>query len=180
MKAFVAFALALATSSACADAKEVLSPPVAVEATVCFTPQQDCESFITEAIAGARKDIHLQAYYLTSTLILRALRDAIARGVTVEAIIDRVNARKDNGSAHYLELAGASVWIDESVTIAHSKLIIIDAKTVIGGSFNYSRSAQDRNAENVTVIDSEALAATFLDNWVLRRDASTPLANYQR
>jgi phosphatidylserine/phosphatidylglycerophosphate/cardiolipin synthase-like enzyme len=148
--------------------------PIDTSASVCFTPAEDCEALIVAHIAAAQQSIRLQAYYLTSTTILSALRDAIKRGVKVEAILDRVNARKKTASANYLRLAGAAVWIDQSVAIAHNKLMIIDGDEVIGGSFNYTRSAQDRNAENVTILDGRSIAAAFDANWIQRRSRSVP------
>lgn len=147
---------------------------MAATVAVCFTPGERCEDKIAAAIDRATDQVQLQAYYLTSTIILRALRNAASRNVRVEAVLDRVNAAKVNGSAHYLQLAGAKVWIDRSVTIAHSKIIIIDLHEVIGGSFNYTKAAQDRNAENVTFTVSDEIAAAFYKNWEERRAQSKP------
>jgi phosphatidylserine/phosphatidylglycerophosphate/cardiolipin synthase-like enzyme len=145
------------------------SDPIDAKVSVCFTPTENCEGLIVSRIAAAKESIRIEAYYLTSTAILRAFRAAIIRGVKVEAILDRVNARKKTASANYLKLAGASVWIDRSVTIAHNKTIIIDDDEVIGGSFNYTQSAQERNAENVTILEGRSIAALFIDNWESRK-----------
>jgi phospholipase D len=58
------------------------------------------------------------------------------------------------------------------VAIAHNKLIIIDGKTVIGGSYNFTISAEGRNAENVTFIDSQDVAKLYLSNWEARKAVS--------
>lgn len=157
-------------------AVSILLPPPAASAdgldaqvSACFTPAEDCESLIVSRIAAAKKSIRVQAYYLTSTAILRALRDALVRGVQVDAVLDRVNARKKTASANYLALSGASVWIDQAVTIAHNKVIIIDDDQVIGGSFNFTKSAQRRNAENVTILNGHSIADEFTANWNARR-----------
>src|SRR5438309_6038372 len=71
--------------------------------------------------------------------------------------------------------AGVPVWIDDAPAIAHNKIIVIDRRIVIGGSYNYTASAERRNAENVTFIDSPDMAEWFLANWTSRRDASRPL-----
>jgi phosphatidylserine/phosphatidylglycerophosphate/cardiolipin synthase-like enzyme len=148
---------------------------VAAQVSVCITPGDDFESLVVRHINAARRSVRVQAYYLTSTTILRALRAAAARGVKVEAILDRVNARKRTASATYLSLAAADVWIDDAVSIAHNKIMIIDGDEVIGGSFNYTKSAQTRNAENVTFLDGQEIAAAFERNWEARRAAATKL-----
>lgn len=165
--ALLAFGVLLAAVPARADDAPAL-------VSVCFVPGQDCEAKIVGEIDAAKHEIHLQAYSFTSTPILHALRTAIGRGMKVEAILDRTNTGKRYASAEYLRLAGADVWIDDQVAIAHNKVIVIDDGFVIGGSFNYTKAANTRNAENVTFIDSNDIAAAYLANWKSRRDASAP------
>ena len=43
--------------------------------------------------------------------------------------------------------------------------MIIDGVTVITGSFNFTKSAEDRNAENLLVIRDKVLAAKYVENW---------------
>lgn len=141
---------------------------------VCFSPGQDCESQIAATIGAAQKNIYVQAYGFSSIKILRALRDAAGRGVDVSVLLDKSNRQKRNSGAELMRLSGARVWIDDSVGIAHNKLIIIDGHLVIGGSFNYTKRAQQRNAENVTFIEGQSVAAAFLTNWMSRMAVSTP------
>ena len=52
--------------------------------------------------------------------------------------------------------------IDDRVAIAHNKVLVIDGKHVITGSFNFTRAAQSRNAENVLVVtDAAELASSY-------------------
>ena len=43
--------------------------------------------------------------------------------------------------------------------------MVIDGATVITGSFNFTKSAEDSNAENLLVIRSRMLASRYTDNW---------------
>lgn len=67
-----------------------------------------------------------------------------------------------------------TVWIDDGPAIAHNKVIIIDGRTVITGTFNFTKSADERNAENVVVLGSPEVASWFAANWDARRAASRP------
>jgi phosphatidylserine/phosphatidylglycerophosphate/cardiolipin synthase-like enzyme len=69
--------------------------------------------------------------------------------------------------------ADIPVWIDHPPGIAHNKVIVIDRHLVVGGSMNYTKSATDRNAENVTFIESVEAAGWFLANWNARRAVSS-------
>ena len=145
-------------------------------------PAQQCDAPIAAAIRGARESIRVQAYGFTSPIILNALGDAKERGVDVRVILDKTNdplTRRDRPpeaprlvGAQFTAAMGIPTWIDHRVAIAHNKVIIIDGKTVIGGSYNFTTSAEDRNAENVTFIDSTDVAKLYLANWEARKAVS--------
>jgi phosphatidylserine/phosphatidylglycerophosphate/cardiolipin synthase-like enzyme len=119
----------------------------------------------------------VQAYSFTSVPILAGLKQAKARGVDVEAILDKTAAGKaGKGSTYtaatYLTNAGVPVWVNTRVAIAHSKVMVIDDATVITGSFNFTSAAQKRNAENLLVIRDPKLASRYRENWEQRRAVS--------
>jgi phosphatidylserine/phosphatidylglycerophosphate/cardiolipin synthase-like enzyme len=141
------------------------------DVTVCFTPAQQCEPEIVKAIDGAQSAIRVQAYGFTSLPIVHALQRAARRGVEVLVILDKSNDRKYS-AATLLAAFDIPVWIDFQPAIAHNKVIVIDRHLVIGGSYNYTAAAASRNAENVTFIDSRAVAEQYLANWDSRLKAS--------
>ncbi|MEO5334056.1 MAG: phospholipase D-like domain-containing protein [Magnetococcus sp. YQC-5] len=55
--------------------------------------------------------------------------------------------------------------IDSSHAIAHNKVMIVDDETVITGSFNFTKAAQEKNAENLLVLRDKGLAKRYLENW---------------
>jgi phosphatidylserine/phosphatidylglycerophosphate/cardiolipin synthase-like enzyme len=59
--------------------------------------------------------------------------------------------------------------MDAAHTIAHHKIMIIDKQTVIVGSFNSAKAAEEKNAENLLIIRSRELASYYLDNWQKHR-----------
>lgn len=157
--------------------------PLAARVSVCFVPAQQCDVSIGTAINNARRSIRVQAYGFTSPLILNALADAKERGVDVQVILDKsndpypmrkepTNASPRMAGAAFTSVANIPTWIDHSVAIAHNKLIIIDGRIVIGGSYNFTTAAERRNAENVTFIDSPDIAELYLTNWESRRAAA--------
>jgi phosphatidylserine/phosphatidylglycerophosphate/cardiolipin synthase-like enzyme len=91
-------------------------------------------------------------------------------------ILDKSNDRSGEKSrysgAKFVAHAGIPVFIDHQPAIAHNKIVIIDRHLVITGSYNFTRSAERRNAENVTFIDSAEVASRFLSNWNARRAVS--------
>ena len=122
------------------------------ELQACFTPGEDCTALIIREIDGAKSELLVQAYGLTSAPIIQALGRAKERGVEVKVILDRINEQKRYTAATYLKNHGIDVLIDDAVVIAHNKVVVIDRRNVITGSFNFTRAAQAKNAENVLLI----------------------------
>ena len=146
---------------------------------VLFSPWDDAEGAVVQALGQARQSIHMQAYLLTSRPIAAALIAAAARGVKVAVLADREMAIKGaNSQVAELVSRGVSVWLETRYAAAHNKVIIIDAltatplappliPTVITGSYNYTWSAQARNAENLLLLRGDLnLTKRYLDNWL--------------
>ncbi|HET6513584.1 MAG TPA: phospholipase D-like domain-containing protein [Thermodesulfovibrionales bacterium] len=60
---------------------------------------------------------------------------------------------------------GILTYIDSQHAIAHNKIMIIDKEVVITGSFNFTKAAEDKNAENLIVLRSGEVAKTYIKNW---------------
>jgi phosphatidylserine/phosphatidylglycerophosphate/cardiolipin synthase-like enzyme len=132
---------------------------------VYFSPRGGCTRAIVREIDGARTEILIQAYSFTSAPIAKALVNAHQRGVKVVAILDKSQNGKEYTSATFLSRAGILVYIDSSHAIAHNKVMIIDQDTVISGSFNFTKAAEEKNAENLQIIRSRDVARLYLANF---------------
>ena len=147
---------------------------------VAFTPWDDAEGAVLRAIKASRKTIYAQAYLLTSRSLAKALIEARQRGVAVEILTDReMLAKGDNSQIPQLAEAGIPVRLEVRYAAAHNKILLIDAEepdsAVITGSYNFTWSAQARNAENLLIMrDNPALAAAYLKNWRRHHDEALP------
>src|SRR5207248_7195620 len=113
----------------------------------------------------AKSSLHVQAYSFTSSRVARALTDADDRGVKVIAILDASNRTKNYSSADFLAHEGIETYIDSQHAIAHNKIVIVDGTTVLTGSFNFTKAAEQKNAENLLVIRDDKVAQRYEDNW---------------
>lgn len=140
---------------------------------VCFSPYEHCTNRITHYIETAEKTIFVQAFVLTSHPITNSLITAFKRGVKVKVILDG-NQVKSKHSLHSLLIeAGISVYSDKiKGGLAHNKVMIFDEDIVLTGSFNFSKNADTKNAENILILKDKILAAHYLENWRQRRDVS--------
>jgi phosphatidylserine/phosphatidylglycerophosphate/cardiolipin synthase-like enzyme len=147
-----------------------------LEYSVCFTPGGTCTQDIINMLNSAKKQVLVQAYQLTSAPIADALVQAHRRGVDVEVILDKTQVSNKRGQlcspAKCLLEQGIPIWIDRKPAIAHNKVMVIDEQIVMTGSFNFSKGAQLRNAENLLILEDEAIAKAYSGNWHKRLDAS--------
>jgi len=67
---------------------------------------------------------------------------------------------------------GIPTYIDAEHQIAHNKIMIIDKETVITGSFNFTKAAEEKNAENLLILKNKELAKIYIDNWNKHRSHS--------
>ena len=143
----------------------ILSQPSRVPAwEVCFSPPGGCTQLIIDTLAGARSTILVQAYSFTSEPIAQALVAAHRRGVQIEVVLDKSQRTEDDARIRPLVDAGILVRIDAAHAIAHNKVMILDGATVITGSFNFTRAAEERNAENLLVIRDPALVHAAINS----------------
>jgi phosphatidylserine/phosphatidylglycerophosphate/cardiolipin synthase-like enzyme len=145
---------------------------------VYFCPGGAGTSAICQALRKATGSVLVQAYSFTSAPIAEALVNAHRRGVKVEIILDKSQKAQKYSSAKFLSNSGIYTRIDAAHAIAHNKVIIIDNEIVITGSFNFTKAAEERNAENVLIIRSKELSARYLNNWSAHQRHSVPYSQY--
>jgi phosphatidylserine/phosphatidylglycerophosphate/cardiolipin synthase-like enzyme len=161
-KLFVLISLLLFT--ACSNAQAV---DVAINSNVhvYFSPKGGTTEAIVKDIDKASSEILVQAYSFTNKDIAKALVDAKKRGIHVEIILDKSNRTAKYNAGDFTAHMGIPTYIDARHAVAHNKIMIIDKETVITGSFNFTKAAEDKNAENLLIVKSKELAKVYIENW---------------
>jgi phosphatidylserine/phosphatidylglycerophosphate/cardiolipin synthase-like enzyme len=121
-------------------------------AFVHFSPKGGCAEAVVAELAKARREILVLAYSFTNKQIAQALVDAKLRGVAVEVVLDHSNEKETYTDLQFFHEQGLTPLIDASHAIAHNKVMVIDGKTLITGSFNFTHQAEQENAENLLVL----------------------------
>jgi phosphatidylserine/phosphatidylglycerophosphate/cardiolipin synthase-like enzyme len=142
---------------------------------VYFSPRGGATSAIIQSLDNAKVLVLVQAYSFTSIPITEALVRAHNRGVIVQVLLDKSQRTQRFTAASLLGQAGIRTHIDAAHAIAHNKVMVIDSEIVITGSFNFTKAAEERNAENLLIIRSEQLAAQYAGNWRIHQGHSAPL-----
>jgi phosphatidylserine/phosphatidylglycerophosphate/cardiolipin synthase-like enzyme len=89
----------------------------------------------------------------------------VKAGLTVRGVFERQNAGGTGSDFTRLKQGGVDVLEDGNCYILHHKVIVIDERTVITGSYNFTSSAEKDNDENLVIVDDAALAQAYLDEF---------------
>ena len=132
---------------------------------VYFSPRGGATDAVVQELNTAKTHVLMQAYGFTSVPIAKALVEAHKRGVKILAVLDKSNETDKYSAATFLTHAGIQPLIDAQHAIAHSKVMVIDSATIITGSFNFTKKAEESNAENLLVIkDAPELVKAYEAN----------------
>jgi phosphatidylserine/phosphatidylglycerophosphate/cardiolipin synthase-like enzyme len=132
---------------------------------VYFSPKGGCQDAVVKEIGNAKETILLQAYTFTSKEIGKALVDAKNRGVKVQCVLDGKGSDAKGSQKGLLNQSKIAVRLDKKHQIMHDKVIIIDGKIVITGSYNFTNAAENDHAENLLVITGEDVAKAYTQHW---------------
>lgn len=143
-------------------------------AEIHFSPRGGVTEALVRRIDTARESIFVLAYSFTSGPIAAALGRAARRGIHVEAVLDRGQRTAKGGQGQTLASSGATVYVDSRHAIAHNKVMILDGQAVATGSFNFTAGAEERNAENLLILDSPELARLYREEWEKHRGHAQP------
>ena len=149
------------------------SMPATGTVDVFFSPRGGATEAIVKEINHSQKEILVQAYGFTSKPIAKAILDAKKRGVSIIAVLDKSQRKEKYTEATFLANSGVPVFIDARHAIAHNKIIIIDSSTLITGSFNFTKGAEEKNAENLLILKgNKQLVDKYLLNFYEHKEHS--------
>ena len=134
----------------------------AVRINVYFSPEDGALEAILQAVREADEQVLVLAYTLTADELTELLIEKSRQGIDVRVVIegDQINST-GNDFARLVE-AGVDARMDRNPYNMHHKVILIDGETVISGSYNFTRSAEERNDENLIIIHDPDLGTEYL------------------
>ena len=128
---------------------------------IYFSPEDDFEQRLLDLIAHARTEIDFLAFAFTNDTISDALIAKRSEGIIVKGVIDeKQNSYQKSSDYRKMRENGIDVHLDGNKYTLHDKIMIID-DTVITGSYNFTRKANDTNNENSIVVHNKALADQY-------------------
>lgn len=143
---------------------------------------QSVNGLIAQTLQQAQKEVDLALFVFSEQALSDALAQSASHGVKVKTLIDPGFAYREYSEG--LDMLGMTMpsaqcryeannrpWTKPILTVGipqlpegdklHHKFGLIDDRTVIVGSQNWSKAANDTNDENLLVIQSPTVAAHF-------------------
>jgi phosphatidylserine/phosphatidylglycerophosphate/cardiolipin synthase-like enzyme len=134
---------------------------VHAETRVYFSPNGGCQEAIIKELQKAHKSIDIAMYSFTSREIAHALIEAKKREVKIRIALDPAQIKDQYSKSRYLISRGFSVKFHMGPGLMHDKFVVIDDRVVLSGSYNWTITADKRNAENLLVITDKGLAGKY-------------------
>jgi len=149
------------------ESKPIAKVDAGTSIQAAFSPRQGVTELIIKNIEQADRSIRVAAYSFTSKPIAQALVAAQHRGVDVKVVLDRSQLKEQHSALAFLQMYEVPTRINSNYAIMHNKFMIIDGNILQTGSFNYTKAAEFKNAENVLIIREDlGTIAQYTKQWL--------------
>ncbi len=128
---------------------------------VAFSPDDGAQARVLSWLDGARRSVDVMAFTLTANPVAEAFFRIADRGVTVRGVVEAERTGDLGSDVRGLRGQGLDLRLDINPATMHHKVIVIDGETVITGSYNFTRSAEERNDENVLIVLDPAIGHAY-------------------
>lgn len=137
--------------------------PAYAESRAFFSP--GIKRVINAALDEAQESVDVAAYYFTERELATTLVALHGRGVKIRIFLDKSMKTEAYSKGKFFENKGLEIRYDGHHEKMHHKFMIIDGTALITGSYNYTASAETRNAENILITDEKNLVAAYADEF---------------
>ena len=128
---------------------------------IYFSPEDHVLDHMIPVVSNATSSIRFMAFSFTDYPLAKAMIDRASAGVNVAGIYEKVGSDAQGSEMPTFLCAKVPVRQDGNPKFLHDKVIIVDNRFVISGSFNFSSNATENNDENVIIIDNPTIANLY-------------------
>jgi phosphatidylserine/phosphatidylglycerophosphate/cardiolipin synthase-like enzyme len=144
--------------------KAIPNPALTINGTpveTCFASENHCADRIVARLKESKQSIRFLAFSFTSDPIEEEMVARGKAGVQVSGVFETTGSQTQYSAYGKLKKAGFPVYTDGNPWVMHHKVIIIDERIVIFGSFNFSDNANTQNDENMLIVENPDIARAF-------------------
>ena len=126
-----------------------------------FAPKDRVAEKVIEEIGSAKTSLYFLAFQFTHDGIGHAVRERAKAGVAVGGVFETRGSDTAYSEFGKMKAAGLDVYADGNPFVMHHKVMILDEKVVLFGSYNFTDSADKENDENLLIVEDAGLARRF-------------------
>ncbi|WP_417848414.1 phospholipase D-like domain-containing protein [Thalassoglobus sp.] len=126
-----------------------------------FSPGDKCRNRIRSLLRQSRSSVDICLFTITDNEISDIIAETHNRRVQVRIITDDEKVDDAGSDIQRLLQAGVEVRLDSSPYHMHHKFALFDESILLCGSYNWTRSAAEKNEENIVVLNDEHLVTRF-------------------
>ncbi len=145
------------------DAMKVLdkAKEITYTSSAFFSPENSGQKELENLLLSASKSIWACVFTISDDDLANALISKHKMGINVKVITDNDKVYDKGSDIFAMRDAGIHVKIDDTRHHMHHKFAIIDKEILVNGSYNWTRSADEFNNENLIITKDEALVRDF-------------------
>ncbi len=135
---------------------------------IYFSPEDDFEQRLLGLIESANESIDFLAFAFTNKKISDALKESFDKGIAIRGVFDKEQHEgflKRYSEFDTLLSHKINVKLDGNTQTMHNKVFIIDHKTVVTGSYNFTVKANEDNSENAIVVHNREFTSRYEDEF---------------
>ena len=140
---------------------DVANEAAPIVSSAYFSPGDTCLRRLTDLMRGCRGTLDICVFTIADDRLTDAILDCHARGVQVRVVSDNDKQHDSGSDIARLRDRGVPVRLDDSPYHMHHKFALVDGRLLANGSFNWTRSATEKNDENLVVTDDANLVRVF-------------------
>lgn len=143
---------------------------------IYFCPTDDCIKEVQEELDLATESIECMMYSFTLTEFADSIIRTKGSGVETKIILENQQVTQYS-EYQRLKSEGIDIILDNQKELLHNKYCVIDDKTVLTGSMNFSFNGTNNNDEIVVIIHSSEIARNYKENFYSYWNVWKNLAN---
>ena len=140
------------------DAANEAAPVVS---SAYFSPGDACLRRLGDLMRGCKATLDVCVFTIADDRLTDAILECHARGVQVRVVSDNDKQHDSGSDIARLRDRGVPVRLDDAPYHMHHKFALVDGCVLANGSFNWTRSATEKNDENLVVTDDANLVRVF-------------------
>ena len=145
------------------DAIKILDKAKAITYTsrAYFSPENSGQDELKELLLSSKKAIWACVFTISDDELANALITKHKEGLNVKVISDNDKVFDRGSDIFKMKDAGIPIKVDDTRHHMHHKFALIDHEILVNGSYNWTRSADQYNHENLIITKDEALVNDF-------------------